>query len=311
MKKIKTTTLIILSLILSSSVALANSNESSALSRDSKSYVKSGFYSNDNKYRGFYWFEEEKKKRSRSSDQSSPVAEYQIPSAVEAKEMIRKRKEDLDNARAQFVATGFDPNAPMHKKREAIIAYKKLEQKMWGGLSQMWDAAEMSNLTNPEIADVRNNPTNVYGVKLKRKLAEKENNLKIMEFATEYDLVLFGDAGCPYCIEFMPIVKGFVEEYSFKLDVSTLSGESGRMAAKLGIQSTPTLVAVKKDGSKIFEVSRGLVSGSGLERSILLAKRYDAELSQSKKRKPGIRNANASIANMKLRYSNKKNRRNR
>lgn len=235
--------------------------------------MAASFYDHDNLYRGFYWFEKQEVKAKNKIN-----TEYQMPTPSEAEAAIEAQKKLLDDARNQMVAVGLDLNAPMSAKRQAIINYKKLEMKMWDGALSIGDAADMANFTNPELSDNLKQPTNVFGVKLKRQLEDDQNKLLIMEFAGEFDLLLFASDSCRYCREFAPILKRFVSEHQFQLDVSSLDSEAGGMARKLGITGIPTLIAVKRDGSMLFEVSRGLVSMSELEANILLAKKYSEEL---------------------------------
>jgi thiol-disulfide isomerase/thioredoxin len=143
--------------------------------------------------------------------------------------------------------------------------------------------ATSANFINPEIADNQNHPTNVFGVKLQRQVEAEQNIVAIIGFAKEFDLLLFADESCRYCREFAPVLKRFVNQHHFQLDIASLDSKAGNIAKSLGITSIPTLVAVKKDGFLLFEVSRGVVSTSELEANILLASKYSQELAVKKK----------------------------
>lgn len=253
----------------------------------------SGFFNQQNQYKGFYWFERLQRV------EKEGAKEYQPPSPEQALALIEARKKQLDDARNQMVAIGFDANAPKSAKRQGVIEYKKLEREMWDGVIDLVEASDMANFTNPEIADNSKQPTNVFGVKLKRKLEEEETSLAILEFAKDFDLLLFADNTCPYCREFAPVLKRFVDEYHFELDVTSLDSKAGELAKSLGITSTPTLVAMKKDGNQLFEISRGMVSISGLESSILLAKKYSEELSENNRKSATKSNIKTKIKMLK------------
>lgn len=245
----------------------------------------SSFFEQSNQYKGFYWFEREK-----STNPNKAEIDYQIPSATVAAASIEARKKKLDDARNQMVAVGFDQDAPLSAKRQAVINYKKIEMEMWNGALSLVDASDMANFINPEIADNQNQPTNVFGVKLQRQVEAEQNIVSIMEFAKEFDLLLFADESCRYCREFAPVLKRFVDQHHFQLDVASLDSKAGSIAKSLGINSIPTLVAIKKDGSMLFELSRGVVSMSGLEANILLASKYSKELkATSKQGKHGVK----------------------
>ena len=246
--------------------------------------AREGFFEQSNQYKGFYWFEREQKPSQNNTQ------EYQMPTAEEASASIEAKKKTLDDARNQMVAVGFDQDAPLSAKRQAVINYKKLEMGMWDGALSLVDASDMANFTNPEIVDNQTQPTNVFGVKLQRQVEAEENIISIMEFAKEFDLLLFADESCRYCREFAPVLKRFVDQHHFQLDVASLDSKAGSIAKSLGINSIPTLVAIKKDGSMLFELSRGVVSMSGLEANILLASKYSKELkATSKQGKHGVK----------------------
>jgi conjugal transfer pilus assembly protein TraF len=236
------------------------------------------FFEQSNQYKGFYWFE-----RGQSTNPNKAEIDYQIPSATVAAASIEARKKKLDDARNQMVAVGFDQDAPLSAKRQAVINYKKIEMEMWNGALSLVDASDMANFINPEIADNQNHPTNVFGVKLQRQVEAEQNIVAIIGFAKEFDLLLFADESCRYCREFAPVLKRFVNQHHFQLDIASLDSKAGNIAKSLGITSIPTLVAVKKDGFLLFEVSRGVVSTSELEANILLASKYSQELAVKKK----------------------------
>ncbi len=234
-----------------------------------------GFFSKANEYKGFYWFEN---KPGINKDKDHPDDSYQAPTVEQAEALIEARKQQLDEARSRMLAIGFDQNAPASVLREAIIAYKKLEEQMWDGALRMSNAFEMANFTNPELADGIKQPTNVYGVKIQRKMKEQENQQLIASFAQNFDLVLFAEDNCLYCQKFKPVVQDFTASYNFKIEHASLNSPAGKMARSLGINSVPTLVVVKKDGTQVFELTRGMTTLSGLENNTLLAVQYSKEL---------------------------------
>lgn len=238
-----------------------------------------GFFDRKNEYKGFYWFDDQSLLNNKQEKKP-----YQMPSAEEASDAIDERKKGLDDARNQMMAVSFDKAAPNSTVRDSIIAYKKLELDMWDGALRLASASEMANFTNPELADNSEQPTNVFGVKLKRKLDAKQAEISIMEFAQDFDLLLFASDSCPYCKSFIPVVNHFVAKHKFALDITTLDGKAGKLASSLGIKAVPTLIAVKKDGTQIFEVSRGMLTASGLANNINLAHNYSQELSQKQKK---------------------------
>ena len=234
-----------------------------------------GFYKGEDRYRGFYWFEDQ-----RTGLQNIDSFQFHYPSPDEAQTSIEARKKEMDDARAQMVELGFREDTPPHILRQAIVKYKKLEVQMHDGAIRLVHASEMANFTNPEIADVTEFPTNVYANKIKRAADEQEKIAIVKEFAKKFDLLLFVSPDCTYCKAFTPVITNFAKEHGFTLETSNLNSSEGKIAQGLGINAVPTLVAVAKDGKELFELSRGLSSLSELEASVALASNLNDERGQ-------------------------------
>jgi len=235
------------------------------------------FYDGANKHKGFYWFDEREKQKKAS-------AAHILPTSEEASNNIAARKMELDNARNVMIELSYREDVPDEVLRASIIKYKKLEAKMYNSAIRLSDASDMANFTNPELVNYDKEPINVFANKIKRKLAGEEKLQTIKEFSNKFDLLLFANDKCPYSRGFMPIVTRFAKDYSISLDVTTLENRTGSVAAKLGITSTPTLVAISKDATQLFEIARGYISLSELEENIVLSQKYSKELAQIKKR---------------------------
>jgi conjugal transfer pilus assembly protein TraF len=229
------------------------------------------FYQGKDRYRGFYWFED------KAFLQESKTKEHHIPTPLEAEKAIEARRKQMDNARNQMIELAFRKDTPPQLLREAIVKYKKLEQEMYDGTIRLSNSSDMANFTNPEIADQIELPTNVFANKIKRKVAEEEKIKTIKEFAQHFDLVLFASDDCPYCKAFLPVVTGFAKEYGFTLSVTGLDTPQGKIAPKLGIKAVPTLVAISKDASELFELARGFISLSELHDNAVLGHSYSME----------------------------------
>ena len=117
----------------------------------------------------------------------------------------------------------------------------------------------------------------MFANKIKRKSDEREKITTIREFARKFDLVVFTNNNCPYSQAFDPVITDFARTHDFTLDKTPLDGIEGKIAQNLGITSTPTLIAVSKDASKMFEISRGMVGISELEANIILSSKYRNE----------------------------------
>ncbi len=225
------------------------------------------FFDGDEKYRGFYWFEQkpDKKKVQKQSDLT-----FKSMSSKKAAENIKERKEQLVKARNIMLELSFR-GAEREEIFKAVRHYKQLENEMRDSGLELALAWESVNFTNPELVDRISNPVNVPANKLKRLEEKNKNAQQIKAFAGDYDLVLFEKDGCPYCTQFKPILEYFTSNYGFNLDVVGDRSEHQKLIQDLNIQAAPTLIAVSRDGEVAFELSRGLSTLSELEDSVMQA----------------------------------------
>lgn len=226
------------------------------------------FFHNSNQYRGFYWFEQEQKEDSKQEQKPAPTFESMSPS--EAMKNMAERKAKLSEARSVMMELSFQ-GATKEEIYKAVRNYKMLENQMRDSGMALAGAWEMVNFTNPEFIDRINNPVNAAANRVKRKYEAEQKGIKIREFASKYDLVLFENTSCPYCQAFKPIIGHFVATHGFKLDVVGDNPEHMQLINMLNIKAAPTLVAVHKSGKDAFELARSLLTLSELEQQVMLA----------------------------------------
>jgi len=237
-------------------------------------HAEQSFFKHSNQYRGFYWFEQEEKvKKKQELEQEKKQKEVPTFASLSpdvAMKNMEARKIKLAEGRAVMMELSFQ-GASKEEMYKAVRNYKKLENEMRNSGMALAGAWEMVNFTNPEFIDRINNPVNVPANKIKRADESKQIALKIRDFASKYDLVLFEKTSCPYCQAFKPIIGHFVSTHGFKLDVVGNNPEHMQLIEMLKIEAAPTLVAVRKDGKDAFELARSLLTLSELEQQVIFA----------------------------------------
>lgn len=236
---------------------------------------KGAFYKSSNQYKGFYWFEQ-KTQKARQQSQVSSLAQNVVTPEI-AHSMLESRRQELESARSVMLEMGFNKDIEPQELYAAIVRYKRLEGEMYDGSLRLAKGWEMANFLYPELADNINNPVNVPANRIKRTLENEKRSNLISEFSKEFDLVLFTKAHCPYCKELQPVMKHFIEMYAFNLDVVDLSSSNftgNTLAKRLNINAVPSVVAISKDGHKVFEIIRGFASISELEGNIELGMKW-------------------------------------
>ncbi len=218
----------------------------------------------EQRYRGWLWFEEKQLEKPNSRAETSITPEE----AANEIEELQKKMEEKKN----IMITRPSP--------ENVLAYVQIEDVMWKKAMLLDDAYRQAKFRYPEYFDKLKDPVNVHAVKYKRKLDDEVKANKIKDFASQFDLVFFSRGNCGYCTEFAPVLERFAEMYGFSVEEASIDGDmsglfTGKkmpdLAVKLGIEATPSVVAVSKDGKNAFELIRGYVAMSELEEHVGLA----------------------------------------
>jgi hypothetical protein len=229
----------------------------------------------DQRYRGWLWFEEKEALsglKERTSTKNNEEASEEI-TVEEAKGEVEGIIKELEDLRYVYLAR------PSYKTQKAYR--DKLGEIMDRGIrmQQLWDE---QNFIEPEYRDLINSPENVFAVKLNRKIKVQAEKEIIKQFARDYELVFFFRKSCPRSSEFEPVLKSFGDTHAIKIEAVSVDGSeseyfkgsstvSGDLIEKLGISATPTVIAIRKDARKAFELIRGFVTLSELEENTIKA----------------------------------------
>lgn len=231
---------------------------------------------NDQRYRGWLWFENKPITKDQSTQTQGLNQAYQSTAITpeKARMEIEQFAKELEELKFVMLARPTPEN---------VKAYRDKEKLMWTHAETLHDAWDMANLLYPEQRDLINNPVNVHGVKAKREIVAQEDGVKIRNLAKQFDLVLFFDNSCRYCQLLSPVLKSFGEKYGFNIDAISRNGAKHKyfktanasgLIEKLGITGFPTVIAISHNSKTAFELIRGYVSISELEEYSLLAIKY-------------------------------------
>lgn len=232
---------------------------------------KQGFLSD--RYRGWLWFEEKLLAKPKKDHPDREPADISITHEA-AKNEIEELKVQLEEKRNIMI---------VRPSPETVRDYIIVEEKMWKQALALDSAYRQAKFRYPQFFDKLKSPENVHAVKFKRKLDIAASEDKIKDFATKFDLVFFSRGGCSYCTEFAPVLRRFSDMYGFNTEEASIDAHMSGLfkgkqmtdlAKKLGIEATPTVVVVSKDGKNAFELIRGYVAISELEEYVGLAVDY-------------------------------------
>lgn len=215
------------------------------------------------RYKGWYYFEE---KPAQSTQNYLTKSQQEHFKRLRAKQNIENLKNTIEEYKYLMLDNPTPENVKKYREQEALMWNKALE------LDQSW---RLANIIYKDLYDPSKDPVNSRAVKLKREQEQREQSLTITEFAKNYSLILFKKSSCPYCAEFEPVLKNFVDKYSFNLETIDLENlhlkplkyqeDISIIIQKLDIQTVPIVIAVDANSTDAFELSRGYLSIPELE----------------------------------------------
>lgn len=243
------------------------------------SVLANSFFGNDDRYRGWLWFEDNTTVK--DAEGKSSVLNTTNPTPAEARAEIEKFSKELEDLRFVMMA---------RPSLENVKAYREKEVSMWKMVMALANNWTMANFRYPELADNQKEPANIHSLKLKRKIEKEEREKAISILAQKFDLVFFFRDNCRYCEEFAPVLKVFGEKHGFTIESvnvepSGLASNSiaaelfnvrsaPKLAQNLGISATPVVIAMSRKGDVAFELIRGFVTISELEEYSVMAVKY-------------------------------------
>lgn len=166
------------------------------------------------------------------------------------------------------------------------------QQLMFKNGAQASKAMQTVLIKYPYLDSRIENPISQQAIRIKTVETLDANNLKIKEFAQHFKLLYFFKEGCPYCLEFQPVLERIAKVYSFKVeaissDGTKLKGFSTRfdknLVTKLNITTYPTIIAYNSQNNIYLPISRGFLPEEDLKLNILHVYQHIVKLSMEVK----------------------------
>lgn len=130
--------------------------------------------------------------------------------------------------------------------------------------------ANVASFVIQKYADLdvgRDYPVAAPGAVAKIKMQKEEISATIQAASADHALLYFTSQNCPFCLEQRQILRFFTDRYGWQVKEIDIDGAPG-MAARFGIQTTPTLLLIGKDKPDYIPVASGVVAMEELERSL-------------------------------------------
>lgn len=231
--------------------------------------AKQSFF--DERYRGWLWFEEKEKLSDEQVKQEEEGAAPSREKMLEAKRENEAFAEELELLR--HLAIRYPENL------EYTHLFKLKEKEMLDNAAKFGQSWLMVNFLHPEIVDELANPQNLYGRTIYKDEQRRQDQENISSVAKRVELFVFRKDGCPYCHTLESHLQEFAKRYGFEVEAVSPDNSksqyfkthsSPEMISALGLEVMPTVIAVVNDTRQRFELARGAVSISELEKKSLL-----------------------------------------
>jgi conjugal transfer pilus assembly protein TraF len=235
----------------------------------------------EQRYRGWLWFEENAKNNDLKDQEELQAMQKEAikEERAKARREVEEFAKELEDLRYMMIRYPED--------LEHVLAYKKKESEMMDNSISLDQSWRMVNFMNPAMIDLIENPTNLYGRRIKTELETKKDEAKIKEFAKSVELFFFFSKDCAYSNQLEPVLSAFAKKYDFKVEAISADGSHStyfkthhnqgqikELIEKLELSQTPVVIAVTNDSSVRFEFWRGAGALSELEENSILASKF-------------------------------------
>ncbi|MCT4635288.1 MAG: conjugal transfer protein TraF [Rickettsiales bacterium] len=220
--------------------------------------------------RGWYYREcincEEKEEPNKTKKSEKSLSEVDSRQVLDTLESVQK---ELQVRQARFTLE------PTVENARAFLDYQRL---MFNNGTKAGEAMQSALIKYPYLDSRIENPIHSQAIRAKEIEQNKANDLKIKEFAQEFQLLYFFKQDCPYCHEFYPVLENIRNNYGFEIEAISSDGAKhsdfptridNGLSAKLNITTYPTIIAYNSKNDIYLPVSRGFMPESDFKLNIL------------------------------------------
>lgn len=234
----------------------------------------------ESKTKGWLWYKREPKRQDPEKKDTLPSTKSQFASETKAKpvtyrDLLKKEKEEFEEIEARAVV-----NPTLSNVRAYHQAHNRIMNQA-DDFSRKWMVASLLN------ADTYEEASQPYPAhrKIYQEKADKKLDQQIKACAGTYGLFFIYKKECPYCHQFAPIVREFIDTYGFDYkaispDGAPLSEFPDAVADNGTIQIInpdgiyPALFLVNPQTRDVIPLSRGLVNQQELRGNMKLIIEY-------------------------------------
>lgn len=219
---------------------------------------------------GFNWYNE------KPETQEKKVDDEESNTLVENEEELPQYEKNiraLQKKHEQAHRQALDDPTP-----ENLLVELKLEKEMMNKSRVYAEKKVAIAMLDSQFTNMKQH-NNVLHRRVQEQVDSAEMTKKLAKLSNNWGLVVQVQEECPHCHAFAPIVLEFAKTYGFELLAATNDGrdfygiegvlDAGKMVTFNPNRETPTLYLLKKDGSEVLPISRGINSDDQIINNII------------------------------------------
>ncbi len=243
-------------------------NTSHAKDQESEGQGKT-FYKD--RKRGYYWYEVKPvpEKKEKDVEGGAKAKKRKEPTTKTYDELWKMHPEDF-----QKYVTDVQNYAIQNPTVENVERYYYVNMVANKKASAFASVAELVGQMNPDLSTDQTNPITAPGRMAMVKMKEEDKDRTIYNARDNFGLIMFTQKGCGFCESQDGILNFFKRRYRWNVKTVDI-GENPGIGARFGIETTPTLLLIKKgDNENYLNVAVGVVSMDDLVQRLVRSIKY-------------------------------------
>lgn len=209
--------------------------------------------------RGYWWYETPPKEEEQKKEEAAPLPDYTPQQMMEMDpDML---KEYADKALKEAIRVPTEENVRRHYLVQDVIRRKA---------RAFTNVSELVWQKYPELTTAKDNPLTTPGRNAMTRAQIEERRQKLAQAREEFALLYFRSNSCAFCQaqdQILPHVTSRLGWQVKPIDIET----QPQLAARLGVETTPTLILIRKGSRDFFPVTTGVSSVMEIESHLFRA----------------------------------------
>lgn len=220
----------------------------------------------DRKSEGWHWYKDQIIKKELKKNQKKTKQETLTQKEAINKEMEAYKKE-LDYRMNKAI---------LYPTPQNVQSFMKMNINMLDRSNRFKEVFEYVLYNSAHLDPTVKHPTSQAALPIYYQQENEKIEQTLKKLSKTYGLFFFYSGKCAYCHKMAPIVKGFADQYNWKVKAISLDGggvaefpdavPDNGAARVLNIQNVPALIAVDPVSEKVIPLSFGFSSQDIIER---------------------------------------------